>query len=93
LTSAGAELVLPVRDPTAFDTSAGYQQLTVVANHGELMPIDLGSMSSVLHTGAPISAGHPRIDILIDNAGVMFTPRVRTANGFSSESITSDSSS
>jgi NAD(P)-dependent dehydrogenase (short-subunit alcohol dehydrogenase family) len=73
LSSAGAKVVAAVRDPDQFrEPVAGI----------DAIPLDLASLDSVRAAGRAIAGRHPRIDILINNAGVMFTPPGTTAEGF-----------
>src|ERR687896_532063 len=44
--------------------------------------LDLSSLDSVREAAAELRAGHDRIDLLINNAGVMYTPRRTTTDGF-----------
>jgi NAD(P)-dependent dehydrogenase (short-subunit alcohol dehydrogenase family) len=71
LASAGAKVVAAVRDPGQF-REPGI----------DTIPMDLASLDSVRAAAEAIAGRHPRIDILINNAGVMFTPPGRTAEGF-----------
>lgn len=48
----------------------------------EPVRLDLGSLASVRGAAASILAAHPRIDILVDNAGVMGISERRTEDGF-----------
>ena len=49
----------------------------------ELIPLDLSSLQSVRVFAATFCASHKRLDLLINNAGVMLTPsRVETKDGF-----------
>ena len=43
-----------------------------------LQPLDLGSLESVRAAAAEIRATYPAIDLLINNAGLMYTPRQKT---------------
>jgi NAD(P)-dependent dehydrogenase (short-subunit alcohol dehydrogenase family) len=73
LSLAGAKVVAAVRDPDQFrEPVAGI----------DAIPLDLASLDSVRAAGRAIAGRHPRIDILINNAGVMFTPPGTTAEGF-----------
>ena len=45
------------------------------------LPLDLADLASVAQA-AEIAAQEPRIDVLLNNAGVMFPPLTRTAQGF-----------
>jgi len=48
----------------------------------EVLNLDLASLDSVRGLAAAVIADHPSIDILINNAGVMATPRRETSDGF-----------
>jgi NAD(P)-dependent dehydrogenase (short-subunit alcohol dehydrogenase family) len=48
----------------------------------EIVPLDLGSLESVRAAAEQILAGHDRLEILVNNAGVMGIPERRTADGF-----------
>jgi len=48
----------------------------------DVRPLDLASLGSVREFVDAVVADHPRIDLLINNAGVMATPRGETADGF-----------
>jgi NAD(P)-dependent dehydrogenase (short-subunit alcohol dehydrogenase family) len=71
LASAGAQVVAAVRDPDAVDLDGI-----------EVTSLDLARLDSVRIAAQTIAAQYPRIDILINNAGVMFTPPGTTADGF-----------
>jgi NAD(P)-dependent dehydrogenase (short-subunit alcohol dehydrogenase family) len=47
-----------------------------------LQSLDLSSLESVRRAAHEIGAAHERIDLLVNNAGVMYTPESRTADGF-----------
>ncbi len=74
LAAAGARVVLAVRD-------AGKGQAAAAAMHGapEVRELDLASLDSVRAFAAGWDG---RIDLLINNAGVMVPPLTRTADGF-----------
>ena len=44
--------------------------------------LNLTSLDSIPSAAAELRAAHPRIDLLINNAGVMYTPKQTTADGF-----------
>jgi NAD(P)-dependent dehydrogenase (short-subunit alcohol dehydrogenase family) len=58
----------------------------VVAAHPDadvtLQQLDLSSLDSVRNAAAALRKSYPRIDLLINNAGVMYTPKQVTADGF-----------
>jgi NAD(P)-dependent dehydrogenase (short-subunit alcohol dehydrogenase family) len=48
----------------------------------ELVACDLADLESVRAAAKEVSSGYPEIDLLINNAGVMAPPLMRTAQGF-----------
>jgi len=47
-----------------------------------LQQLDLASLQSIGQASADLGEKLPRIDLLINNAGVMYTPKQQTADGF-----------
>jgi NAD(P)-dependent dehydrogenase (short-subunit alcohol dehydrogenase family) len=47
-----------------------------------VQPIDLTSLDSIRAAADELGTKHPRIDLLINNAGVMFTPKQTSRDGF-----------
>lgn len=82
LAARGATVVMAVRDTAKGDAAADrIRQLTpgaVVV----VQKLDLGSLESVRTAGAELAAAYPRIDLLINNAGVMYPPKQTTVDGF-----------
>lgn len=80
LASAGAEVVLAGRDPARLESACAE-----VAEAGAVAPrsvtFDLADLASVRAGAAAIAAQVQRVDVLVDNAGVMFSPLTRTAQG------------
>jgi NAD(P)-dependent dehydrogenase (short-subunit alcohol dehydrogenase family) len=77
LAEHGAAVVLAVRD-----VEKGTQAANRIAGDVTVQALDLTSLESVRSTAAELRAAHPRIDLLINNAGVMYTPKQTTADGF-----------
>jgi protochlorophyllide reductase len=48
----------------------------------EVMRLDLASLDSIRSFAGEFQARHDRLDLLVNNAGVMATPRLTTADGF-----------
>ena len=48
----------------------------------EIQPLDLASLASVGEAAGKILAAHPRIDVLVNNAGVMAIAERKTEDGF-----------
>jgi NAD(P)-dependent dehydrogenase (short-subunit alcohol dehydrogenase family) len=76
LARAGAEVVLAVRDAERGETAR--EEVGAAA----VVRLDLSEQASVRDAAAEILARWPRIDVLVNNAGVMAPPRITTADGF-----------
>jgi NAD(P)-dependent dehydrogenase (short-subunit alcohol dehydrogenase family) len=82
LAGRGAVVVLTGRDPGRI-TAARDRLLDQVAGARlDTVALDLASLESVREAAAEIRGRYPRLDLLINNAGVMMTPHGRTADGF-----------
>lgn len=78
----GAHVVLAVRD-TAKGKQAAAQIAARYPNADvALQELDLASLSSVRSAAEDLKAAYPRINLLINNAGVMATPKASTNDGF-----------
>ena len=83
LAARGAAVVLAVRNLDKGKDAAA--AVTARAGPGaEVTPqrLDLSSLASVREAADELLAGHDRIDLLVNNAGVMYTPHGTTADGF-----------
>ncbi|MEB3298761.1 MAG: oxidoreductase [Candidatus Sericytochromatia bacterium] len=77
LSKRGARVIATSRDVVRNRATLGDGDGTL--EHEEL---DLADLDSVTELARRISARHPRLDILINNAGVMMPPFTRTRQGF-----------
>jgi NAD(P)-dependent dehydrogenase (short-subunit alcohol dehydrogenase family) len=75
LARAGATVVMAVRD-----TAKGERAAATISGDREVRKLDLSDLSSVAAFAGELP--HERIDVLINNAGVMAPPRQTTADGF-----------
>lgn len=82
LTIAGATVVLACRDRTKAAVAADSIRSRTGNGAVEVLALDLGDLSSVRDAAAETLERWPRIDLLIDNAGVMIPPKSTTADGF-----------
>ena len=82
LAARGASVVLAVRDTEKGKAAAARIAGSAPGADVTVQPLDLASLDSVRAAAAELRARHPRIDLLINNAGVMFTPRQATRDGF-----------
>ncbi|MEV4571401.1 SDR family NAD(P)-dependent oxidoreductase [Nonomuraea sp. NPDC049419] len=77
LAERGASVVLAVRD-----TAKGAQAAARMRGDVTVQELDLTSLDSVRTAAAALRSRLGHIDLLINNAGVMYTPRRTTRDGF-----------
>lgn len=86
LAQRGATVVLAVRN-----TDKGEQAAAAIREQGEqagtageisVLPLDLGSLESVQGAAAELHDRVDQVDLLINNAGVMYPPKQTTRDGF-----------
>ena len=82
LAAKGAHVVLAVRDAEKGKQAAEEIKRVVPAASLEVLSLDLASLASVRRFAEAFPAAHSRLDMLINNAGVMAIPRRVTADGF-----------
>jgi len=82
LAEHGATVILAVRDTAKGDAAAARIRSLHPGADVTVRKLDLGSLASVKESAAAMAAAHPRIDLLINNAGVMYPPKSATADGF-----------
>src|SRR6266516_1905672 len=82
LAARGASVVLAVRDTEKGKRAAA--RIAGAAPGADVMvsPLDLASLDSIRAAADQLRARHPRIDLLINNAGVLFPPKQATGDGF-----------
>ena len=82
LAAKGATVVMAVRNlPKGEQASATIRQAVPGAKL-DLRQLDLGDLASVRAFAAAFKAQYERLDILMNNAGVMAIPRQETVDGF-----------
>ncbi len=82
LAARGASVVLAVRDIEKGKRAAARIAGTAPGANVMVQHLDLTSLDSIRAAAGELRAQHPRIDLLINNAGVMFTPKQTTRDGF-----------
>ncbi len=82
LAGHGAHVVLAVRNLDKGKDAAA--RITATSPHADvaLQELDLTSLDSVRAAAEQLRSAHDRIDLLINNAGVMYTPKETTKDGF-----------
>ena len=82
LAARGAAVVLAVRNTEKGGQAVARIAETVPDARLTLQHLDLTSLDSIRTAAQQLRAEHPRIDLLINNAGVMYTPKQTTGDGF-----------
>ncbi|MET8828030.1 SDR family NAD(P)-dependent oxidoreductase [Streptomyces sp. NPDC004610] len=82
LAAHGAQVVLAVRSPDKGEEAAARITARTPGASVTVQRLDLGSLDSIRAAARALRSAHDRIDLLINNAGVMWTPRATTADGF-----------
>ena len=85
LAVAGAEVVLACRNTgKAQSAVTSIRRLDPVANV-RFMPLDLGDLASVATFASNFRHEHGRLDLLVNNAGLMAVDESRTVDGFETQ--------
>jgi NAD(P)-dependent dehydrogenase (short-subunit alcohol dehydrogenase family) len=82
LARAGATVVLAVRNPEKGERARATIAAAAPAAPVEVRIVDVADLASVRAAAEELRAAHPRIDLLVNNAGVMYTPKQVTPDGF-----------
>jgi len=82
LAEHGATVVLAARDQGKAGQAVARIAQTAPKADVSTTVLDLTSLASVRRAAEEISAQHPRLDLLVNNAGVMMTPYALTGDGF-----------
>lgn len=82
LARQGAHVVMACRDEGR--TARAMEQIRAIVPGAKLsyQPMNLARQDSVRAAAADLLAHHPRIDLLVNNAGVMFLPYSQTSDGY-----------
>ncbi len=84
LASKGARVLLGCRDPRRAEAAVEQIRNAVPGADLAILPLDLADLDSV-RAAADLARHEPRIDGLINNAGVMIPPLSRTVQGFETQ--------
>jgi NAD(P)-dependent dehydrogenase (short-subunit alcohol dehydrogenase family) len=85
LARAGAHVVMASRSAGRGDAAAASIRESVASASLEVMVLDLADLASVREFAKRAGAAQARIDLLINNAGIMAAPRRLTRDGFESQ--------
>jgi len=82
LTSKGGRVVITARSAAKGEEALGAIRATSPQANVDFVLLDLAEPASVAAAARALHEKCPRIDALINNAGVMQTPEIRTSEGF-----------
>jgi NAD(P)-dependent dehydrogenase (short-subunit alcohol dehydrogenase family) len=82
LARAGAHVVLTARDAGKGEAALAQVRRAAPDASAEVAELDLTRLSSVRDFADRVGERHPRLDLLVNNAGVMATEQARTEDGF-----------
>jgi NAD(P)-dependent dehydrogenase (short-subunit alcohol dehydrogenase family) len=82
LAARGASVVLAVRNLDKGKDAAARLSADIPGADVSLQRLDLSSLDSVHSAAEELRTTYDKVDLLINNAGVMFTPRGVTTDGF-----------
>ncbi len=85
LASKGAHVLLACRNPQKAATALDVVTEVATGPKPEVLQLDLADLASVRRAAEQIDDTIGRIDLLINNAGVMAVPRSRTVDGFDTQ--------
>ncbi|MEO3844300.1 oxidoreductase [Streptomyces sp. CNZ287] len=78
----GTHVVMAVRNQRKAAAAAEKIRTTVPGASLEIVAVDLSSQASVKEAAGQVLASHDRLDLLVNNAGVMAIGKARTVDGF-----------
>ncbi|OAN41523.1 SDR family NAD(P)-dependent oxidoreductase [Mycolicibacterium iranicum] len=85
LASTGAHVILAARNAAALSETEAWVRGDIPDARLSLIHLDLTSLAGVAAAAAEIAELTPAVHVLMNNAGVMFTPLSRTTEGFENQ--------
>jgi NAD(P)-dependent dehydrogenase (short-subunit alcohol dehydrogenase family) len=82
LAAKGAHVIMAARNRAKAEEARTSIVADIPSASLELIDLDLGSLDSVRAAADAVAAAHPRVGILLNNAGLMAMPESRTSDGF-----------
>ncbi|MDE0882598.1 MAG: oxidoreductase [Myxococcota bacterium] len=79
---AGAKVIIACRSAEKAEAALARLRAEVPGGEFHFTPLDLADLSSVRACAQKVSQEHERLDLLINNAGVMIPPYTLTVDGF-----------
>lgn len=78
----GAALVVTARNPKKADDTVARLRAELPGVDLETLALDLADLADVERAADELTSRHDRIDLLVNNAGIMIPPKSATADGF-----------
>ncbi|MCW2824327.1 MAG: short-chain dehydrogenase [Aeromicrobium sp.] len=78
----GADLVVTARDDAKADDAVARISSDTPGTGIDVVALDLASLADARRAGAEVAKTYDRIDVLINNAGIMIPPRTQTVDGY-----------
>jgi NAD(P)-dependent dehydrogenase (short-subunit alcohol dehydrogenase family) len=85
LARAGAQVIMACRNTAKGESAAGEIRSAVPEAQVAVKALDLADLASVQDFSERLAGDHDRLDLLINNAGLMAPPRRLTEDGFESQ--------
>ncbi len=82
LARRGARVIMAVRSTDKGETAAGEIRRVAQQADVDVRPLDLGSLESIQAFANDLDLDAGKLDLLINNAGIMMTPQQTTHDGF-----------
>ena len=82
LAAMGATVVMACRNPAKAAAAAAEVRQRATSDAVSVVPLDLADLASVRAAAATIESDYGRVDVLINNAGGIWTTRETTVQGF-----------
>jgi protochlorophyllide reductase len=82
LAHKGAHVLMGCRDATRGEAARSHVTTSATGPAPEVVPLDLADLGSVREAAQSVAGAVERLDVLVNNAGVMAMPLRRTVDGF-----------
>jgi NAD(P)-dependent dehydrogenase (short-subunit alcohol dehydrogenase family) len=82
LAERGATVTLGCRNVDKANEAANRIRETATGATVDVLELDLSDLASVREAASTFASTHPRLDLLVNNAGVMMTPYTLTTDGY-----------
>jgi NAD(P)-dependent dehydrogenase (short-subunit alcohol dehydrogenase family) len=81
----GAQTIMACRDMAKAQAALDQLKAEIPEAHAEIMQLDLSSLASVRQFAEDFKGRYQRLDVLVNNAGIMWAPYGKTEDGFESQ--------